>query len=230
MAIQKTSCVIALGLLLGIAASAQDKPVNLADVPPILKIGSPAPDFNLPGIDGKMHSLAEYSGSKVLAIVFSCDHCPVAQMYEQRIKKLVTDYASRGVAVVAINPNDPKAVHLSEMGHTDVGDTLEEMKIRAEYRHFNFPYLSDGETQSVSLKYGPIATPHIFIFDQERKLRYQGRIDSSQREELVTKREGRDALEALLAGRPVTVENSPAVGCSTKWAYKEEGAKAEISR
>src|ERR1700682_5895122 len=116
-----------LGGLLCAPGWPQEKPVNRADVPPILKIGSPAPDFNLPGIDGKNHTLAEYAGSKVLAIVFTCDHCPVAQMYETRIKKLVTDYGGRGVAVVAINPNDPSAVHLSEMGHTDVGDTLEEM-------------------------------------------------------------------------------------------------------
>jgi thiol-disulfide isomerase/thioredoxin len=175
-----------------------------------------------------MHSLKEYSGSKILAIVFNCDHCPVAQMYEKRIKQLVTDYQGRGVAFVAINPNDPKAVHLSEMGHTDVGDTLAEMKIRAAYRHFNFPYLSDGATQAVALKYGPTATPHIFIFDQDRILRYQGRIDSNQREELATKHEARDAIDALLAGRPVAVPNTPAVGCSTKWAYKEKGAQSEL--
>jgi peroxiredoxin len=214
-----------------IAAGAQDEVAHPgADVPPILKIGSPAPDFNLPGIDGKMHSLREYSASKVLVLIFTCDHCPVAQMYEKRIKQLTSDYLDRGVAVVAINPNDPKAVHLSEMGHSDMGDTLTEMKIRAEYRHFNFPYLSDGATQAVALKYGPTATPHAFIFDKNRILRYQGRIDSSQREELVTKHEARDAIEALLAGKPVEVQNTPAVGCSTKWAYKEAGAKAEVEQ
>jgi peroxiredoxin len=202
-----------LALLMGVALRAQDAPVNLQDVPPILKIGAQAPDFNLPGIDGKLHSLKEYGSSKVLVIVFTCDHCPVAQMYEQRVKKLTSDFHGRSVAVVAIMPNDPKAIHLSEMGHTDVQDTLAEMKIRAEYRHFNFPYLSDGATQAVALKYGPTATPHVFIFDQQRILRYQGRIDSNQREELVTKHEARDAIEALLAGRPVAVENTPAVGC-----------------
>lgn len=212
-------------------AGAQDEVAHPgADVPPILKIGSPAPDFNLPGIDGKMHSLREYSASKILALIFTCNHCPVAQMYEKRIKQLTSDFRDRGVAVVAINPNDPKAVHLSEQGHSDMGDTLAEMKIRAEYRHFNFPYLTDGATQAVALKYGPTATPHAFIFDQNRILRYQGRIDSSQREELATKHEARDAIEALLAGKPVAVENTPAVGCSTKWAYKEAGAKAEVDQ
>ena len=155
--------VLALAFLLSVTGWAQDAPVNLRDVPPILKIGAQAPAFNLPGIDGKLHSLKEYDSSKVLAIVFTCNHCPVAQMYERRIKALVSDYRDRGVALVAIQPNDPKAVRLSEMGHTDVGDTLSEMMIRAEFRHFNFPYLSDGATQAVALKYGPTATPHVFI-------------------------------------------------------------------
>src|SRR5262249_43940407 len=168
--VESVARAIVLAALTCASGTAQDAPVNLADVPPILKIGSPAPDFNLPGIDGKMHTLQEYAASKVLAIVFTCNHCPVAQMYEKRIKQLSGDYRDRGVAVIAINPNDPKAVHLSEMGHTDVGDSLEEMKTRAAYRRFNFPYLTDGATQAVALKYGPTATPHVFVFDQDRKL------------------------------------------------------------
>src|SRR3954447_1151654 len=209
---------------------AQDDAIKpSADIPPILKIGAHAPDFNLPGVDGKTHSLREYASAKILAIVFTCDHCPVAQMYEKRIKQLSSDYADRGVKVVAIMPNDPKAIHLSELGHTDLSDSLEEMKLRAKYRSFNFPYLSDGETQKVALQYGPVATPHIFIFDLQRKLRYEGRIDSNAREELATKHEARDALDALLAGKPVAVEHAAAVGCSTKWAYKEVGAKQEIA-
>jgi peroxiredoxin len=210
---------------------AQDSPISpSADLPPILKIGSSAPDFNLPGVDGKMHGLKEYASSKILVIVFTCDHCPVAQMYEKRIKQLAADYKDRGVALVAIMPNDPKAVHLSEMGHTDVGDSLPEMKIRAQYRRLNYPYLSDGATQAVAMKYGPTATPHVFIFDQQRKLRYQGRVDSNSREELATKHEARDAIESLLAGRSVAVTDTPAMGCSTKWAYKEAGAKAELTQ
>jgi peroxiredoxin len=224
-----TAGVIVLTLMPCVMVQAQDDtPHKATDVPPILKIGAQAPDFDLPGVDAKTHNLKEYASSKVLAIVFTCDHCPVAQMYEKRIKKLTSDYMSRGVVVVAINPNDPKAVHLSEMGHTDLGDTLDEMKLRAEYRHFNFPYLSDGATQAVALKYGPTATPHVFVFDQERKLQYEGRIDNSPREALATKHEARDAIEALLAGQPVPVKSTPAVGCSTKWAYKEAGAKVEI--
>jgi peroxiredoxin len=195
--------------------------------PPILKIGSPAANCDLPGIDGKMHSLKDYAAAKILVIVFMCDHCPVSQMYEKRIKELTSDYKNRGVDVVAIMGNDPKAEALSEWGHTDLGDTLPEMKLRATYRHFNFPYLYDGATQAVALKYGPTATPHVFIFGPQRKLRYEGAVDNNMQERLVTNRYARDAIDALLAGRPVAVKTTPAFGCSTKWAYKEAAVEAE---
>src|SRR5689334_20437177 len=196
----------AFGLLLG-----QD------DAHPTLEVGSQAPDFSLPGIDGKTHKLSDYAGSRLLAIVFTCNHCPTAQLYESRIKKLVDDYQSKSVAFVAIEPNDPQAIRLSELGYTDVSDSLNEMKIRAEYRHFNLPYLYDGETQSVARAYGPKATPHVFIFDKERKLRYEGRVDDSQRASLVKARDAQNAIEALLAGNPVPAAHTPAFGCDTKW-------------
>jgi thiol-disulfide isomerase/thioredoxin len=201
-----------------------------SDTHPILKIGAHAPDFTLPGIDGKTHSLKDYESSKVLVIIFSCDHCPVAQMYEQRIKKLESDFHNSSVALVVIMGNDPKAVRLSELDYTDVGDSFPEMKIRAKYRNFNYPYLYDGATQAVTLKYGPTATPHAFIFDQQRILRYEGRIDSNPHEQLATKHEARDAIEALLAGKPVMVSDTPTVGCSTKWAYKASTVDAEIAQ
>jgi len=197
--------------------------------PAPLAIGSPAPDFCLPGIDGKTHCLAEYASAKVLVIVFTCNHCPTAQLYETRIKQLAADYKDRGVALVAIQPNNPMAVRLDEMGYTDVGDSFDEMKIRAAYRHFDFPYLYDGEDQKISRVYGPAATPHLFIFDSQRKLRYEGRVDNNPREKLVTRKDAREAIDALLAGKPVTVEKTPSVGCSTKWIYKEEGRKAELA-
>jgi peroxiredoxin len=187
---------------------------------PTLAIGSPAPDFSLPGIDGKTHKLGEYASSKVLVIVFTCNHCPTAQLYETRLKKLVADYAGKGVAFVAIEPNDPDAVRLDELGYTDVSDSFEEMKIRAAYRHFNFPYLYDGATQSVANAYGPKATPHIFVFDAQRKLRFEGRIDNSQRESLVKTQETRAAIDALLAGQPIAVPHTGVFGCSTKWKSK----------
>jgi peroxiredoxin len=199
------------------------------DLPPTLAISSPAPDFDLPGIDGKNHRLSDYASAKLLVIVFTCNHCPTAQLYENRVKALAADYQERGVTLVAIEPNNPKAVRLDELGYTDLSDSLEEMKIRAAYRHFNFPYLYDGETQKVARAYGPAATPHVFIFDQERKLRYEGRVDDSPRENLVKRRDARQAVEALLAGKPVSVPATPAVGCSTKWMYKEAGRNQEQS-
>lgn len=199
------------------------------DNPPTLTIGTPAPDFALPGIDGKTYHLGDFSGSNVLVIVFTCNHCPTAQLYEGRIKQLAADYRNRGVAVVAIQPNDPKSVRLDEMGYTDLSDSFAEMKIRAEYRHFNFPYLYDGDTQSTSRKYGPTATPHVFVFDRDRKLRYQGRVDSSAREALAKLRDARNAIEALLAQKPVAVDKTPTFGCSIKWASKEEGRAAELA-
>jgi thiol-disulfide isomerase/thioredoxin len=125
--------------------------------------------------------------------------------------------------------NDDKAEKYSELGFTDVGDSFKDMKIRAAYRGLNYPYLYDGATQSITRKYGPTATPHIFIFDRQRILRYEGRIDSNPREELATKHEARYALDALLAGKEVAVKDTPAMGCSTKWAFKEDSVKQEAA-
>jgi len=197
--------------------------------PPTLAIGAQAPDFCLPGVDGHTHCLKDYAQSKILVIAFICDHCPTSQLYETRIKQLAADYKDRGVTLIAIQPNNADAVRLNEMGYTDVGDSFEEMKIRAAYRKFNFPYLDDGETQAVSRQYGPTATPHIFIFDQERKLRYEGRVDNNPREALVTNQDAREAIDALLAGKPVAEPKTPSVGCSTKWISKQAGRKAEMA-
>lgn len=200
---------------------------------PIMPIGTHIPDFTLPGADGKTHSLSEWSGAKLLAIVFECNHCPVSQIYEGRIKKLYEDYRGKGVALVAINPNNPGSVRLNEEGYTDLEDSLPEMKLRLADRHITWPYLYDGETQTTATKFGVVATPHIFIFDQERKLRYQGRIDDNQNEALVKSQDARAALDALLAGKPVPVENTRAFGCSTKWLSKAAGSQsrgAEMDR
>jgi len=210
-----SSCRVLLLLVAVFAALRAEE----AHVP--LAIGSPAPDFTLPGVDGKTHKLSDYSASPVLVIVFTCNHCPTAQLYEDRIKRLAADYRDKGVTLVAIQPNDPNALRVDEMEMSDMSDTLEEMKIRAEYRHFNYPYLYDGATQSVAEAYGPTATPHVFIFDKERKLRYQGRVDDNQRELLVKSSDARNALDALLAGTPIPVTHTGVFGCSTKWKYKE---------
>jgi peroxiredoxin len=188
---------------------------------PILALGSPAPNFELPGVDGAVHKLADYASSPVLVVVFTCNHCPIAQMYERRITQLAADYKDRGVAVVAIQPNDPKAIRIDELDSSDISDSLEEMKIRSEYKHLTYPYLYDGETQSVTDAYGPQATPHAFVFDRERRLRYEGRMDNSYRIELVKTHEVRDAINAILAQREVTVKHTGVFGCSTKWKEKQ---------
>lgn len=214
--------LLALALLSGIGRADESAPSPLT-------IGAAAPDFCLPGIDGQTHCLAEYASSKVLVIAFTCNHCPTAQLYETRLKQLAADYQAHGVALVAIQPNSPNAVRLDELAYTDLGDSFDDMKIRAAYRQFNFPYLYDGETQKVARAYGPAATPHLFIFDAQRKLRYQGRVDNNPREPLVTRRDARLAIDAILAGKPVEVEKTPSVGCSTKWFYKEEGRKKVLA-
>jgi thiol-disulfide isomerase/thioredoxin len=151
-----------------------------ADEPKPLPIGSSAPDFSLPGVDGKTYTLESFKNAKVLVVIFICNHCPTSQAYEGRVKKLTSDYAPKGVSVVAINPNNPSSLRLDELGYSDVGDSFEEMKIRAKDKAFNFPYLYDGATEVTSRKFGPVCTPHVFIFDGDRKLRYEGRVDDTE--------------------------------------------------
>lgn len=202
-----------------------------ADEPhPTLALGSKAPDFSLKGVDGKTYSLANFAGSKVLVLVFTCNHCPTAQLYETRIKKLADDYRGKGVALVAIEPNNPAAIRLDELGYTDVSDSFDDMKIRSAYRHFDFPYLYDGDTQTTSRAYGPKATPHVFIFDADRKLRYEGRVDNSQREALVKTQDARNAIDALLTGKEVAVNHTGVFGCSTKWMSKEASRVEEMKK
>jgi thiol-disulfide isomerase/thioredoxin len=196
---------------------------------PTLKIGSPAPDFSLKGIDDRIHTLAEYKDSPFLAIAFISNHCPASQLYEDRIKAIARDYAARGVKLIAIAPNGPQAVAPRELNYSMVDDSFESMKAQAEYREFNFPYLFDGDTQQIAHQYGPKVTPHIFIFDQERKLRYEGRIDDNMRGNNIKSSDARNALDALVAGRPVPVEHTAVFGCSTKWNAAMAGKQREMN-
>lgn len=219
--------LVAAAILLFAADSGFSAPEEIKT----LAIGSKAPDFNLPGVDGKKHKLADYNKAKVLVIVFTCNHCPTAQAYEERIKKLAADYKNKGVTLVAISPNDPRAVRLDELGYTDLSDSLEEMKIRAKDKGFNFPYLYDGDSQKVARAYGPVATPHVFVFDAERKLRYVGRVDDNERDpNAVKSHDARNAIEAVLAGKPVPVETTRTFGCSIKWSSKRESAKQSLEK
>jgi peroxiredoxin len=191
------------------------------DEPKTLEIGASAPDFSLPGVDGKTYTLASFKDAKVLAIVFMCNHCPTSQAYEDRVIKLTSDYAAKGVSVVAINPNNPASLRLDELGYSDLGDSFGEMKVRAKDAHFNFPYLFDGDTEIASKKYGPVCTPHIFIFDKDRKLRYEGRIDDTENPHKTPKsQDARNAIDAILNGAAVPVTTTKVFGCSIKWAEK----------
>lgn len=193
-----------------------------------LGIGDTAPDFSLPGVDGRRYRLADFGGAETLVIVFTCNHCPTAQAYEERIKKLAADYRSKGVVLVAISPNDSKAVRLDELGYSDMGDSLEDMKIRARDMEYNFVYLYDGDEQKVSRSYGPTRTPHVFVFDRQRKLRYEGAIDDAEKPGLVKSRHARSAIEALLGGRKVLVERTDTIGCSLKWSDKRQAARQSL--
>jgi peroxiredoxin len=192
-----------------------------ADEHPTLAIGASAPDFSLPGVDGKTYTLSSFKDAGVLVIVFTCNHCPTAQAYEDRMIQLTKDYQGKGVSVLAIMPNDPTSISLDELGYTDMGDSFEEMKLRAAEKHFNFPYLYDGKTEETAKKYGPIATPHVYIFDKNRKLRYSGRVDDVEKPgKTPHNMDARNAIDALLAGKDVAVTTTKVFGCSIKWAEK----------
>ena len=172
-----------------------------------LGLGSMAPDFDLPGVDGKKRSLASFDDSAVLVVIFSCDHCPYVKDYEDRMVAIQRDYAARGVQLVAINSNDEKAYP---------EDSFPEMVKRARSKGFNFPYLRD-ESQSVVEAYGGVCTPHVFAFDKGRGLRYRGRIDDSRDASNVTTNDLRNALDDMLVGAPVRVPDTRPFGCSIKW-------------
>jgi len=184
-----------------------------------LKIGDAAPDFSLKGVDGKMYSLADFSNAPVLMVVFLSDHCPYSHAAESRLLPLVAEMKSRGLAVVAIMPNDPDAMAVAELGYTKYGDSYDDMKLYAKDHGFTFPYLYDGDTQTTAKAYGCLCTPEVYLFDRDRKLRYFGQFDDSRFAETnsVHSTPARDALEEMLAGKSVTTTVTKPFGCSTKW-------------
>jgi len=195
-----------------------------------LAIGATGPDFDLPGIDNQNYTLDSFSDADILVLIFTANHCHTAQAYEDRIKQLVDDYREKRVAVVGISSNNPEALRLDEYGYTDIGDSFADMKQRAKDRNFNFPYLYDGDKQLTAKAYGAIATPHVFILDKERKLRFAGRIDDGENIAKVTTHDTRNAIDALLAGKPVPVEKTKVFGCSIKWASKQKSAQATLEK
>ena len=187
-----------------------------------LAIGAAAPDFKLPDISGKFYSLSDFQDAKILVILFSCNHCPTAQAYEDRAIQFTKDYSDKGVEVVAIMPNSVYAVLPEECGYTDLNDSYEEMQIRARDKGYNFPYLYDGDDQVVTIKYGPVATPHAYVFDSARKLKYIGRLDSLEKPGKAHAEDLRAAVDALLSNKEVEHPVNKSFGCSIKWGWKDE--------
>jgi peroxiredoxin len=174
-----------------------------------MHIGDAALDFELPGVDGKNYNLNSFADAGILVIMFTCNHCPYVQAYEDRLIAIQHDYRERGVRLVAINSND-------ERGYPE--DSFEKMIERARKRGFNFPYLRDRE-QNAAEVFGAQCTPEIFVFDRERELRYHGRIDDNWKfPQQVKQHDLRKALDALLAGKPIGKPENQAIGCSLKWA------------
>jgi peroxiredoxin len=174
-----------------------------------LEIGSNAPAFaNLPGTDGKKYSLTSFADKKTVVVVFSCNHCPYVQAYEERMVAFQRDYAAKGVQFIAINSNE--VVHYPE-------DNFDEMVKRAKLKAYNFPYLRDDD-QSVANAYGATHTPEFFVFDEKRKLSYRGKFDDNyQNPSAVKSNYLRNAVDALLSGREVAEPETYSIGCTIKW-------------
>jgi len=172
---------------------------------PKLETGAAAPGFSGTGVDDKEHSLEDYKKAKAVVLVFTCNHCPVAIAYQDRLIQLQKDYESKGVQVVALCVNDRD------------GDRLPDMKKRAEEKGFNFPYIYD-ETQESAREYGATCTPHVFLLCPERKIAYQGAIDDNNNPDNVQEHYLRDAIDAVLAGKEVPETVTKQRGCSIKWS------------
>lgn len=174
-----------------------------------LKLGAAAPDFDLPGVDSKRYSLASFKDKKLLIVLFTCNHCPYVQGWEDRLIAIQREYGPKGVQLVGINANETK--NYPE-------DSFDKMVARAREKRFNFVYLRD-EDQSVARVYDAACTPEIYLFDAERRLRYHGRVDDNHQDpKAVKSHDLKNALDDLLAGRPVRTPEAPAMGCSIKWA------------
>lgn len=173
-----------------------------------LSLGTSAPDFSLPAIDGKTYSLGDFQDRKALLVMFICNHCPYVKAYIGRLIELQADYASKGVAFVAINSNETK--NYPE-------DRFEKMVEWAREKRFNFPYLRD-ETQEVARAYEATHTPHLFLFDEDRKLVYTGTVDDNYQDpKRVKRRYLKEAMEQVLARQKVAQAATHAIGCTIKW-------------
>lgn len=201
----------------GFTPNPQDVPEQEVNT---LQVGDVAPDFSLPDVSGKFYSLNDFKDASALVIVFTCNHCPTAQAYEDRVIQFTNDYKAKNVAVIGIMPNSVMGLLPEECGYTDLNDSYAEMQIRAKDKGYNFPYLYDGDDQAVSLKYGPSTTPHAFVFDADRKLQYAGRLDAIEKPGSANAEDLRNAVDAVLNGEKIENPITKAFGCSVKWGWK----------
>lgn len=196
--------------------------------PPVLEIGSDLPHFSLKGIDGKVHTPADYKDARILCFIFTSNHCPSSVKAAPLMADLAKDYADKPVQIIAISSNSHEALRPDEMGHSPYGDTYEEMKPFADHWGWTFPYLYDADTQSFAIACGAQSTPHVFIFDQARKLRYSGRIaDLERNSPTILKNHVSAAFDSLLAGDEISEPVTRAIGCSTKWLSKKDSVVAD---
>jgi peroxiredoxin len=203
-------------------------PLAAQQAPPVLTIGAPAPAFSLPAADGKTYSLADFKEAKVLCVVFTSNHCPDSVGAAPRMEPTHQAYKDKGVAFIAVGANNPLCLTPDELGYSPYGDSFEEMSPFAKDYGWTFPYLYDGEKQEFATACGAQSTPHVFVFDQDRKLRYTGRMDDGRRNPgPVEKSQLRDALDALLAGKEITEPVTRSFGCSTKWLHKKASVAAD---
>ena len=209
-------CLLSVAAAVTAACAAGDRPR--------LARGAAAPDFALPGTDGRTHTLRDYADRQALVVVFTGNSCPASQLYESRISRLAQDYGNRGVAVVAINPNKPSLLQPEDFAYSDAGESLPDMTSRAAHRRLPYDYLSDGETQALAKQFGVVSTPHVFVFDRGRTLQYQGRFDDNVNAEAVGSTDARSAIDAVLAGRTPAVERTKAGGCPVKGLAADAGA------
>ncbi len=175
----------------------------------MIGLGMKAPDFSLPGTDGKTHSLSDFAGNKALLVMFICNHCPYVKHVADELARLGRDYQAKGAGIVAISSNSVES---------HPADSPDKMKEEAVARGYTFPYLYD-ESQSVARAYQAACTPDFFLFDAQKKLVYRGQLDDSRpgNNLPVTGADLRAALDTVLAGKPVTASQKPSIGCNIKW-------------
>ncbi len=198
------------------------------EVPKVLALGADMPSFSLPGTDGKSYTAADFKDAKLLCVIFTCNHCPDSVAAAVRMEGIHQDYQKKGVAMVAVNGNNPGSLTPDELGYSPFSDSPEEMAPFAKSYGWSFPYLYDGEKQEFATACGAQSTPHVFLFDAARKLRYNGRMDDGGRNPAAVEQSYlRSALDSLLAGMEVATPMTRSFGCSTKWLFKKENVAAD---